>query len=89
MTNKELENQNKALIEIHKDDRDLINKLETKIEHYEELMVHYNILIQNVKKIILNLETIDTINNLYEKNIKWSDIPDKIKRELIKASEWN
>lgn len=84
---KELESQVKVLIEIHKEDRDLINKLEAKIKHYEELMVHYSILIQNIQKITLNLKTIDTINNLYENNIKWSDVPDKIKRKLIKACE--
>lgn len=32
MTNKELESQNKVLLEIHKEDRDLINKLEKKLK---------------------------------------------------------
>ena len=88
MTNKELESQNKVLLEIHKEDRDLINKLEKKLSHYEELMIHYNILIDNIQKITLNLETIDTIKKLYEEKITYDDVSEKIKKELIKACGW-
>ena len=88
MTNKELESQNKVLLEIHKEDRDLINKLEKNLHHYEELMIHYNILIDNIQKITLNLETIDTIKKLYEEKITYDDVSEKIKKELIKACGW-
>lgn len=84
----ELESQVKALIEIHREDRDRINKLEKQIQHYESLINHYKVIVENIKSINLNIEVIQDLEDVYIDKTSYDDLPDSVKNEIKRVCKW-
>lgn len=84
---KDLESQVKVLIDIHKEDRHIINEMKQKVEHYEDMLFLYSEICRDLKKINLKFETLDALDNMAKKIIKYDDLSDEIKNELVKMYE--
>ena len=94
MTKKELEEMNElrnkyqVLYEIHQDDVKAIRRLEDENSNYRELRKHFNILLDNLKKVLDNIEVINELENMCDGTKTYKDLPEKIKMALADACDW-